>query len=465
MKKILYILLLILFAIPNLALAATFNPNYIISDNDLVNIETMSITHIQKFLSSKGGLGSYITINPWGNQKTAAQVIYDAGKYWHINPQYLIVRMQIEQSLITDPAPSPEQLDWATGYAVCDGCSKDDPDVKKFKGFFNQVNWAARILTSTELNSQGNPRGYLPHIAKLGYSVSGWGPGITKTTGDGYAVTPVNNATAALYTYTPYVYNANHNIWRYWNQWFTKHYPDGSLLQVQGEAGVYLIQYGKKRPFWSRTAFFSSYDSRRIIQVAKSDLDIYEEGAPIKFANYSLLEGPTGRIYLIVDNQKRYIVSPDVFRKIGFNPEEIIDVTANDLSSYANGEDITIESTYPTGALLQSIEIGGISFVQNGVRHSIWSREIFNSRFKNKQIIKADQASIDQYPLGEPIKFKDGELVTSPNANGVYVISNGQRRGIASKEVFESLGFKWENIIRTTDKALFIHPEGEKIDF
>lgn len=466
MKKIVAIISLCCLIAPQLAMAATFNPNYILSDNDLTNPNAMTVNQIQKFLDSKGGLGAYKTTDPWGNEKSAAQIIFDAGAYWRINPQYLMVRMQIEQSLVTMASPSQTRLDWATGYGCPDstGCGTD------YKGFFNQVNWAARILTSTELNTQGNPRGYLPHIDKLGYTISGWGPGITKTVVDlngtvTTVVTPVNKATAALYTYTPHAYNGNYNIWYYWSQWFTKNFPDGSLLQVQGQAGVYLIQNGKKRPFLSRTALVSRYDPARILQVSESDVSLYEDGAPIKFANYSLVRDLSdNRTYLLDGDQKRYIESPAVFREIGFNPEEIISVQSSELTSYAEGANINMQSVFPTGVLLQSKQTGGIAYVQDGVMHPIMSREILRNRFANRNIVVVDQSTLDQYPKQDPVKFADGTLVVSPNSNGVWVISNGTRRGITSKQVFDTLGYKWINIVRTNDTALLtVHPEGEPI--
>ncbi|MFA5052177.1 MAG: hypothetical protein WC544_03910 [Patescibacteria group bacterium] len=461
MKKIIAVISLISMIVPQLTLAATFNPNSILSDNDLQNSNAMTVTQIQKFLDSKGGLGAYRTTDPWGNMKSAAQIIFDAGAYWRINPQYIMVRMQIEQSLVTMASPTQTRLDWATGYGCPDstGCGTD------YKGFFNQVNWAARILTSTELNSSGNPRGYLPHIDKLGYTISGWGPGITKTTLDGDLITPTNKATAAMYTYTPHVYNANYNIWYYWSNWFMKNFPDGSLLQVQGQAGVYLIQNGKKRPFLSRTALVSRYDPSRIIQVSESDVSLYEDGAPIKFANYSLVRDlGNNRTYLLDGDLKRYIESPAVFREIGFNPEEILSVQSGELDSYAEGPNINMQSVFPTGVLLQSKQTGGIAYVQDGVMHPIMSKEILQNRFANRNIVVVDQSTLDQYPKQDPIKFADGTLVVSPNSNGVWVISNGLRRGISSKQAFDTLGYKWANIVHTNDSALLtVHPEGESI--
>jgi len=453
-KKITIITIICTILLPQFAWAAVFNHNHIITDTDLTNAGGMSVSHIQKFLEAKGALGSYITLDPWGAEKTAAQIIYDAAQYWTISPQYLLVRMQIEQSLITVTHPTTYQLDWATGY----GCPDSGEKYDQYKGFFNQINWAARKVRES----------YLADLETRGMTFTGWGPGITKTVTDYngvYEVTPVNNATAALYTYTPHVYNANYNIWKFWNQWFAKNYPDGSLLQVEGENGVYIIKNGKKRPFLSRTALVTRYNPAHIIIVTRTELDAYEEGQPIKFANYSLLRSTNnGRTFLIDGDYKRYIESPEIFRAIGFNPEEIMDVPESDLSPYTWGTNINMQSIYPTGVLLQSLETGGISYVENGVRHSIWSKEILQSRFSNRTPVVVEQATIDQYPKEDPIKFKDGELITSPSARGVYVISNGQRRGIASKEAFDTLGFKWENIIWTTDGALNIHPEGEPIN-
>ncbi len=452
-KKLFASITILLLLAPSIVQAASFSPHLIISDADLQSAG-MSVERIQRFLDDKGNLGSIRADDPWGNTKTAAQIIYDAAKHWRISPQYLMVRMQIEQSLITGSV-TQRRLDWATGYGVCDGCSKDDPRIQQYQGFFNQVNWAARKVRQS----------YLTDLENKGMTFTGWGPGITKRTGDNFDVTPANNATAALYTYTPYVYNANYNIWRFWNDWFTKQYPDGSLLQVHGEPGVYLIQDGKKRAFTSRTALVTRYDPSRIIQVSLSDIDAYENGQPFKFANYSLVRSAqSGRVFLIDGNERRYIESPEVFRKIGFNPEEIIVVNESELSPYDFGTNINMQSIHPTGVLLQSKETGGITYVENGIRHSIWSREILQNRYSHLTPVIVEQSTIDQYSKGDPVKFKDGELITSPGSRGVYFISNGYKRGIANKDTFDGLGFRWENITWTSDEAVRIHPTGEPID-
>ena len=446
--KILTPLLFILVIWPQVSRAAEFDPNFIISDQDLTDRSAMSTSQIQHFLAGKTGqLSGYRTNNPSSQSKTAAEIIYDAAQYYFISPKFLIVTLQKEQSLVTDPDPVQYQFDWAAGYGVCDSCSTDDPGIQKYKGFFNQVNWSAK-----------RNRYYIDTAGQWNFKV-----GNTYEI-DGQTVTMGNQATVNLYTYTPHIHG-NLLFWSIWNNWFAKNYPDGTLLQATGERGVYLIQNNKKRAFLSKTALTSRYSTTRIIIVSRNDLDAYEDGRPIKFANYSLLRSETtGRVYLLDGENKRYIESPEVFRQIGFNPEEVVVVAESELASYTDGTNINIQSIYPTGVLLQAKETGGISYVENGVRHSVWSKEILRSRFPNRQPVVVEQATIDQYAAGDPVKFRDGELVTSTGVRGVYVISNGSRRGVASKEIFNSLGYKWNNIIRTTDSALFIHPEGDPID-
>ncbi|MFA6908824.1 MAG: hypothetical protein WC289_02960 [Patescibacteria group bacterium] len=432
---------------------AAFNPNYILSDRDLVDQDALSALRIQQFLEGQGSGLSTLTTDAPGAQKKASDIIYDAGQFWKISPKYLLVRLQVEQSLVSTGTPTQRQLDWATGYAVCDSCSKDDPAIQQYKGFFNQVNWAARRLRER----------YLPDLEATGQTFTGWGPGITRVTTEGDTVTPLNNATAAMYTYTPHVHG-NFLIWTLWNRWFVPQYPDGSLLQDETTGGIWKIENGKRRPFKNRAAFFSRFQSTQIIQVSKNVLDVYEIGAPIQFPNYALVRVPGEHTYLIDGDTKRRILSPEVFRILGFNPEEIITGTAEELALYPNGEFISIESSFPTGTLLQSRQNGGISFIQNGIRHSIWSKEILQSRFRNKSIVMADTDAILQYTNGDPVFFNDGEIVTSPESRSVYFIANGIKRPIASKEAFDSLGFKWKNIIRTSQRALDIHPTGEPID-
>ncbi len=451
LKKLIALCTISIVLFPALSQAA-FNQNYILSDNDLTDKDAMSLSRVQQFLESQNSaLATYTTNALGGTTKRASDIIFDAAQYWKISPKYLITRMQVEQSLITSTSPTTRQLDWATGYAVCDSCSTDDPSIQPYKGFFNQVNWAARRIRQT----------YLPGLESNGMTLSGWGPGITKTTSEGDVVTPLNDATAAMYTYTPHVHG-NYLVWTVWNRWFIPQYPDGSILQDESGA-IWKIENGNRRLFKSKSSFLSRYSLSQVIQVSRNVIDAYDVGSPIQFPNYALVRVPGSHTYLLDGDTKRRILSPDVFRELGFNPEEIIVVTAADLAGYADAEPISLQSSFPAGILFRSNATGAISFIQNGVRHAIVSKEILKSRFSTRVLTVVDDATIQKYAPGDPIIFNEGELVATKGNPKIYFISNGTKRPISTSNTFTILGFKWKNVIWTNQKSLDIIPLGDPI--
>ena len=280
-RKISIVLVLVSIILSPLApaFASEFNPHNIISDFELEELDSLSVDSIERFLASKGSyLAKYKqTVN--GVEKTAAQIIFDEARLYQISSKVILAMLQKEQSLLTDASPSQDQLDLATGFGVCDSCSKSDPSLATFRGFYNQVSLFAEKVRVN----------YLRDLNAIGKTFTGWGPGLTKTTLDGYEITPMNKATAILYTYNPFRggdrIGANFNFWRIWQRYFTRSYPDGTLLQVAGDDGVWLLQDNKRRAFASRAALYSRYDPKRIIQISQNELDKYEIGAPIKFAN------------------------------------------------------------------------------------------------------------------------------------------------------------------------------------
>ena len=452
LKKIVFIFLFF-FLISGQAKAALDLGN-IISDRDMQDSKAISVSTIDRFLSSRAGALKdlvFDAVNGAGTVvKKASEIIHAAGVSAKINPKVLLVTLQKEQSLIEDSSPSQGQLDWAMGYAVCDDCSKSDPAIQKYKGFVNQVNSAANRLRYYF----DNP-GQFRHQAGQTHII------------DGVSVTMKNQATANLYNYTPHLHG-NQNFSKFWNQWFVKNYPDGTLLQVDGQAGIWLIENGKRRPFLNKSAFLSNYDSDKVIKATTTDLEKYSIGAPIKYSNYSLIKMPTGGIYLLADNVKHPIASREVFKNLGFNPEELIDGDEDDVKWYPKGSPITLEKAYPQGALLRDPETKGVWYVENGIKSPIWAKDIMMSRFSGRPVMQSSIEELELYEKGEPVKFRDGEIIATKDPESlnrsVYVISNSQKRPIANREAFTALGYKWKNIIWTTDKVLDLHETGEMID-
>ncbi|RLC37983.1 hypothetical protein DRH27_03380 [Candidatus Falkowbacteria bacterium] len=460
-----------IFFIFNSGLAATFDPNLIISDEEMLDSTALSLSDISDFLKSKGGyISTYSTKNASGKYMSAAEIIYNAANNYDcegveisvsasqaekeakckkatINPKLLLVLLQKEMSLIEETSPTPRQLDWACGY----GCPDGQACNTRWLGFGRQVNSAALQF----FDYMENPNHYT-YRSGLTYTISNTGrpPSI---------VTPLNQATAALYNYTPHVYNGNYNFYKLWMRYFTRNYPNGTLLQAKGEPGVWLIQNGKKRPFVTKGALTSRFDINKVVQVNKSDLDKYIAGDPLLFPQYSLVRSPRGTVFLIVDDKRRGFASSEAFRKIGYNPEEIIDASWNDINAYTEGIPLTATSTYPTGALLQDNSTGGIFYVTEGTKAPLWSAVLLKTKYKWKSITPVSPEKLDSYTTVEPAIFGDGELLTSDISPAVYVIDNMKKRPITSGKIFEELGYKWSNIVSVPTKILDLYPEGEPI--
>ena len=199
-----------------------FDQNYIISQFQMFDYNSMSQAEIQSFLvEKKSYLANYYT-NGWpincdtktGSDQSncqimtrmvASAIIYSAAQRYKVNPRHILVMLQKEQGLIQwEGTPPDKRLDWACGYAVCDGCRLDDPNVAKYKGFGKQVD-----------NVAGAMRFYSDHASIYQYiKKSGQTYSI-----DGQLIKPSNQPTANLYTYTPHI-RGNYTFWRVWQRYF-----------------------------------------------------------------------------------------------------------------------------------------------------------------------------------------------------------------------------------------------------
>lgn len=223
MKKLIFLIFLCIFGtffvshIFSQDYDPDFNKNNIISDFQMFDYNSMTQSQIQQFLQSKNSyLANYYT-DGWPiscdthtgsessncqtmTQMSASEIIYSAAQRYRVNPKYILIMLQKEQSLVQNQNPTQKALDAATGFKCYDG----KPCDPKYLGFGRQVDNAAGIM-----------RFYYDNASIYGF-IKGAGVPITI---DGEILTPVNQATANLYTYTPHLFG-NYNFWRIWQRYF-----------------------------------------------------------------------------------------------------------------------------------------------------------------------------------------------------------------------------------------------------
>jgi hypothetical protein len=164
-----------------------FDIHRLLEDGDILGGESITAQQVQTLLTN---YGSYLATykNPAFPGQTAAQLIVSQSRASNISPLYMLARIQIESSLVQ--SKSARNLSQATGCGCPDGggCSAS------YAGFGKQVQCAARLMAR-----------YFSDLDTKGETIAEWRVGKAKKTLDPCTITPANRATAALYTYTPWV--------------------------------------------------------------------------------------------------------------------------------------------------------------------------------------------------------------------------------------------------------------------
>src|SRR3989344_3068180 len=343
--------------------AAIFNPHYVISDDEMRRADTMSYEDVRLFLAERGTLNQRTDIDAVdGKRKEAAGLIYDAAQRYRINPRYILALMEKESSVITMDNPGADRLNWATGYALCDGCSRRAARSLKYKGVDKQIDagagwmdWYLKNAASTKLRQP-----------KQTYII------------DQSRVTPQNLATAALYNYTPHLHG-NRLLFSIWNRWFGDgafglDLPEGTLVRNEKNGAIAVIQGGKFRPIANRSVLASRFRNRDILDLNEYDFAMLEKsrgGRSVRLPDLSVVRAEDGATYLLIGDERRHIVSPQAFAAVGFNPEEVEEVTTADLADYRLGRNITEYDARPDRRVGRDRQDGSYWLLEAGVRHAI----------------------------------------------------------------------------------------------
>ncbi|NMO22979.1 hypothetical protein HPC49_45665 [Pyxidicoccus fallax] len=164
-----------------------YDMHRLMEDTDITGGQWITTAQVQAFLQQNNSYLATYKDPAWGS-KTAAALIVERSKAYSISPLYMLARIQVESSLVQ--SGTSNNLAKATG---C-GCPDTSGCDAQYTGFGNQIECSAKKL-----------RGYLTDLDAGRATVSGWKVGVTKSTSDPCSVKPVTKATAALYTYTPWV--------------------------------------------------------------------------------------------------------------------------------------------------------------------------------------------------------------------------------------------------------------------
>lgn len=455
-----------------------FNPNILIQDKVFTDIQTFGgPAGIQKFLESKGSIlantsQEFITKlkepsnsslktaleDPQPNLprlRSAAELIWDASQHSGLNPQVILVTLQKEQGLITnhqntDPVKLQRVLDIALGFACPDsgGCGA------LYLGFYfqlfgnldesgNRYLGAARSL----MKSFNTPGGRGPQMNGKLHRV---GDVVTlQNTLGGYdgilpeqSVMLSNLATAALYRYTPHVFNGNYNFWKYHNEWFK--YPNGTIVQIGNNPIRYIIQNGFRLLLPTFVAQARGLDLASTVVVSQTEMENYQENGLLGPADNTVVQvNGVGQKYVFLDNEKRP-VSDLVLKQRALHNSPVLSISPEESSMFKEGLILPPSD----GTVVRGEKDPAVYLVLQG-KLKMFSAFTFSQHKAASKMQIIPDAELATYPKGGFVPPLDGTFVKANNDNTVFEFVQGNRHALTF-ELFKNRGVTAKQVVTLT---------------
>jgi dolichol-phosphate mannosyltransferase len=176
------------------------------------------------------------------------------------------------------------------------------------------------------------------------------------------------------------------------------------LVMRGPDATLYLYEAGCKRAFCSIESFLShGYLWQQVIQLSTAALAAIPDGPAISFRDGALLRGAAPTVYIIEHGVKRPIVSAPIFEGLGYRWQNIMPVSDDCLAAITDGPPVTVAQRHPDGTLLRGQD-HAVYLLKRGQRCLIPSERIFHSwGYQWEQVVQVSEQQLTQYPLGEAI--------------------------------------------------------------
>lgn len=400
------------------------------------------------------------------SNRTAAQIIDDVAKACNINAQVLLVLLEKEQSLVTDVWPINHQYNRATGFACPDNVGGAcDP---AFNGFFRQVYAAARQFKVYQAHPQnynyvaGRTNNILWQVAPPGVGNFHNSSGSAANARQGHCgysqVNIQNQATAALYIYTPYRPNGaalnsypgtgdgcsaygNRNFWYLFSNWFgsTQGTP---FFQINGSGRVYIL--GENNTYYHVTSpkVLRSYG----FGINTSTISKYDSS----YVESKTLVGPlpliavfeNNDVYHIDDGMRRHINSRQTALNHGYRIEDAARLPQSIMNYFKDAGTLS--------NIIHSNSSGRIYLIEDGVKRHFSGPSAYNSgtpSFSSRPRSDISNSYIESLPDGSEI-YAAGSLVQASGDSKVYLVINyRQMTHVGSPSLLKALGFKASDVV------------------
>jgi hypothetical protein len=417
------------------ASGSDWDPGYIVSDANFYDGSALNASGVQNFLQSRNSgclAGATCLLNftqstpsmpgtaycsPLSGVagESAASIIARVGAACRISQKTLLVLVEKEQGLISARAPSQYALTHPTGFS-CPDTAPCDP---AYAGFFYQIYYGARqFQIYRAFPNSFNYKARAVNNVLFSPSACGSAP-----------VYIANDATAALYIYTPYQPNAaalanmygtgdscssygNRNFWRLWSDWFGS--PTGgplTLVQVSGQPQVYLIGSGRRYTFPNPEMLAQYANFGTPVVVSQTQLNAYPDSGPVQRA----IADTNGAVWMLDSGWRFHFVSCQQLVDFGMGCSGFPTISASVLAS----------KFVSAGDLRNLVQLPdrGKWLMQDGIRREVPDPSVLARYGISASVSGLSNFSIGSVQLGPPVVgaglFTDGANYRTVGATGV----------------------------------------------
>lgn len=377
--------------------------------------------------------------------KSAAQLIYDAAQTYNISPKVLLTTIQKESAgpLTTDDWPFLKQYTYAMGAHCPDGPTGAQCD-PNYSGFSLQIAESAKLF-----------RWYLDNMSQPWWSYRKpfatnfilWREQFTGCGGGNVYIE--NNATAALYTYTPYQPNqaslanlygtgdscssyGNRNFWRIYNDWFgptirSPFFTYDNKVFILGANNTYyyvptpslLTAYGLDSKFGGQISYVrSSFTTNMTYAGVLPWVARFEDNA----------------IYAVDKTGIHHFEDSGTYFAYGysFGSEAILPKSL--MRSY--------EVSSPMREMLQPIGNPAVYYVNSGMKQLISNEQAYVSLgdpiYASRPLVRMSTDFVSSMSDGGPI-IKPGSIVAETDSGRYYIYTNSVLQSV-TKDAIQTLG-------------------------
>ncbi|OGZ35099.1 MAG: hypothetical protein A2174_00435 [Candidatus Portnoybacteria bacterium RBG_13_41_18] len=232
---------------------------------------------------------------------------------------------------------------------------------------------------------------------------------------------------------------------------------NGSLVRAEGDSKVYLIENNQKRWIETLVAFIAAgYSFNNVQVVSASTLAQYQAGPPLTMVDIIASIHANAKLLKISSSPKVYALIKNKLHWIP-NPE-IFNLYKYQWKNIKTVSAIEL-SKYKEVKLLKAVSDPRVYYIYTMGRKK-WtpSVEVFNSYPNN------NWSDILEVLSEEMVFYPDAVLLRVENDPRVYLIEGTTKRWIKTADIFIQRGYKWQDIGLVNQTDLNFYQEGSAIE-